>query len=141
MLVRIINKVSKVIRMEADLEIKGINLVKTIKVRMVQMVVSKEINLETKGLIIKMADNNLVLKMADKMVLNPKVGSRVDNKASKVIRMVKVVDLKVSKDKEINSKAKVKDNKVRINLVNKVSKASNNRIRDKVILHSLMNIL
>ena len=140
-MVRIINKVNKVIRMEADLEIKEINLDKTIKVRMVQMVVSKEINLETKGLIIKMADNNLVLKMVDKMVLNPKVGSRVDNKASKVIRMVKVVDLKVSKDKEINSKVKAKDNKVRINLVNKVSKTSNNRIRDKVILLNLMSIL
>ena len=146
-------------KMETDhKEIGVISLV--IKARMVQTVdkmVSKVINLvikdqtvvlkadskETSLVINRMVEDLKDLKViskTDKAVYSLKV-SKVDRMDSLVIRMVKVVDLKVSKDKEINSKAKVKDNKVRINLVNKVSKTSNNKIRDKVILLNLMSIL
>ena len=139
-------------------EIRVISLVS--KVRMVQMVdkmVSKVINLvikdqtvvlkadskETSLVINRMVEDLKDLKViskTDKVVHSLKV-SKVDSRDSLVIRMVKVVVHKDSRDKETSSKVKDKViHKARIKMVSKVSKTNSNKVH-KEMLHSLTNIL
>ena len=158
MLVRIANRMV-ISKMETDhKEIRVINLV--IKVRMVQTVdkmVSKVINLvikdqtevlkadskETSLVINRMVEDLKDLKViskTDKVVHSLKV-SKVDNRDSLVIRMVKVVVHKDSMDKETNSKAKDKViHKARIKTVSKDSRTNSNKVH-KEMFHNLMNIL
>ena len=142
-------------------EIRVISLV--IKVRMVQTVdkmVSKVINLvikdqtvvlkadikETSLVINRMAEDLKDLKdlkvisKTDKAVYSLKV-SKVDRRDSLVIRIVKVVAHKDSRDKETSSKVKDKViHKARIKMANKDSRTNSNKVH-KEMLHSLMNIL
>jgi len=139
-------------------EIRVISLVS--KVRMVQMVdkmVSKVINLVIKDqTVVLKADNKetslvinrmvedlkdlKVISKTDKVVHSLKV-SKVDSRDSLVIRMVKAVVHKDSRDKETNSKVKDRViHKARIKMVSKDSRTNSNKVH-KEMLHSLMNIL
>ena len=138
-------------------EIRVISLV--IKVRMVQTVdkmVSKATSLvikdqtvvlkadskETSLVINRMVEDLKDLKViskTDKVVHSLKV-SKVGNKDSLAIRMVKVEGHKDNRDREINNRAKVKViHKARIKTDSKVSR-TNNKVH-KETLHNLMNIL
>ena len=139
-------------------EIRAISLV--IKVRMVQTVdkmVSKVINLVIKDqTVVLKADNKetslvinrmvedlkdlKVISKTDKVVHSLKV-SKVDSRDSLVIRIVKVVVHKDSRDKETNSKVKDRViHKARIKTVSKDSRTNSNKVH-KVILLNLMSIL
>ena len=109
-------------------EIRVISLVN--KVRMVQMVdkmVSKVINLVINKMVEDLKDLKVISK-TDKVVHSLKV-SKVVIRDSLVIRMVKVVVHKDSRDKETNSKVKDRViHKARIKMVSKDSRTNSNKV-------------
>ena len=99
---------------------------------------SRGISLVIKITVEDIKDLKVINKM-DKVVHSLKV-SKVGNKDSLVIRMVKVEGHKDNRDREINNRAKVKViHKARIKTDSKVSR-TNNKVH-KETLHNLMNIL